>query len=191
MCLRKICGSGEAANRSPVRFRPPTPQRCVQMRPSLSADCEIARRFCEQPGFSVVPPGLADSLFRMKIVSVKQPWAALIVSGAKDIENRTWSTLYRGPLLVHASLKPDPIASTEFEERFGVQPTGGPCGVVVGAVDLIDVVTSSRSRWFNGPYGWVLKNPRPLGFVPWRGSLGLRTVQPELLRLCGLADPVA
>lgn len=53
----------------------------------------------------------------MKIVSVKQPWASLIVRGVKDIENRSWSTIYRGPLLVHASLKPDQITSEEVEER--------------------------------------------------------------------------
>ena len=131
---------------------------------------------------------MIDSVFPMKIISIKRPWAEFVVSGAKDVENRSWSTLYRGPLLVHASLKVDPITSTEVEERYGVRPTGGPCGGVVGAVDLVDVVTTSRSKWFNGPYGWVLKNPRPLAFVPWRGSLGIRTAQPELLRLCGLAD---
>jgi hypothetical protein len=39
----------------------------------------------------------------MKIFSVRQPWAALIVSRHKDIENRTWSTRYSGPVLIHAS----------------------------------------------------------------------------------------
>jgi ASCH domain len=40
----------------------------------------------------------------MKILSILQPWAHLIVSGSKNIENRTWSTSYRGPFLVQASL---------------------------------------------------------------------------------------
>jgi hypothetical protein len=48
-----------------------------------------------------LPP--AVSVAWMKILSVRQPWAALIVSGHKDIENRTWSTRYRGPVLIHAS----------------------------------------------------------------------------------------
>jgi len=39
----------------------------------------------------------------MKIISIRQPWAALIVSGIKDVENRTWPTRYRGQLLIHAS----------------------------------------------------------------------------------------
>ena len=39
----------------------------------------------------------------MKIISVRQPWAYLIVAGYKPVENRTWNTSYRGPLLIHAS----------------------------------------------------------------------------------------
>jgi hypothetical protein len=38
----------------------------------------------------------------MKILSVRQPWASLIVNGFKDVENRTWPTRYRGRILVHA-----------------------------------------------------------------------------------------
>lgn len=42
----------------------------------------------------------------METLSVKQPWASLIVCGAKDVENRTWTTPYRGRLLIHASGDP-------------------------------------------------------------------------------------
>jgi hypothetical protein len=38
----------------------------------------------------------------MKTLSIKQPWAGLIINGVKDIENRTWQTKYRGKILVHA-----------------------------------------------------------------------------------------
>jgi hypothetical protein len=37
----------------------------------------------------------------MKVISIRQPWAELIVRGKKDIENRTWNTCYRGPLAIH------------------------------------------------------------------------------------------
>lgn len=39
----------------------------------------------------------------MKVLSIQQPWAHLIVSGCKDVENRGWKTDYRGPLFIHAS----------------------------------------------------------------------------------------
>ena len=57
----------------------------------------------------------------MRIVSIKQPWATLIARGLKDVENRTWATRYRGPVLIHASLRPDDIAPDEIESRFGVR----------------------------------------------------------------------
>jgi hypothetical protein len=39
----------------------------------------------------------------MKILSIRQPGAYLTTRGSKDIENRSWSTKYRGPFLVHAA----------------------------------------------------------------------------------------
>ena len=43
----------------------------------------------------------------MKALSIKQPWAWAIACGHKTIETRTWSTTYRGPLLIAASKTPD------------------------------------------------------------------------------------
>jgi len=37
----------------------------------------------------------------VKTLSVKQPWATYICAGLKDVENRTWTTDYRGRLLIH------------------------------------------------------------------------------------------
>jgi hypothetical protein len=116
----------------------------------------------------------------MKIASVKQPWASLIVRGVKDIENRSWSTIYRGPLLVHASLKPDQITSEEVEERYG-SPTGGPYGCVVGIVDLVDVRTLSTSRWFSGP--WVVVGPECISLSAGVGTQAFKRSQANLRRV--------
>ena len=43
-----------------------------------------------------------------RALSIKQPWLAAILSGWKPVENRTWDTSYRGPLLLHASARIDP-----------------------------------------------------------------------------------
>jgi hypothetical protein len=40
-------------------------------------------------------------------LSLKQPWAALLVAGRKTIEVRRWPTGWRGPLLIHAARIPD------------------------------------------------------------------------------------
>jgi len=57
-------------------------------------------------------------------------------------------------------------------------------GAIIGVVDLVDVVTKSRSRWFQeGSYGFVLRNPRPLSKpIPCKGMLSLWTPMPAVLR---------
>lgn len=107
----------------------------------------------------------------MKALSVRNPYAALIVAGIKTIENRSWSTRYRGPLLIHAGVAPHAHSIAEIERRFNVcinQETlrfGG----IIGRVVLIDVVTNSSSPWFVGPYGLVLSKPEALNFLPLTG----------------------
>lgn len=41
-------------------------------------------------------------------LTIKQPWAALIIAGIKDVENRSWTTPHRGLLLIHAGITDDP-----------------------------------------------------------------------------------
>jgi len=107
----------------------------------------------------------------------------------KDVENRTWATSYRGPVLIHASQRPDAITPGEIERRFGVRPTGEQrLGGVVGVADLVDCVRSHSSRWAAASHWhFVLRNPRPLPFIKWKGALSLRAAPAELLQLCGLS----
>src|SRR5258707_9619527 len=110
----------------------------------------------------------------MKALSIRQPWAWLIVTGHKDVENRTWTTKYRGPLLIHASVTPDDV-STDIVNRYGIPIDTAALhyGGLIGQVELVDVVTRSQSKWFVGPFGFVLREPRALSFTPARGMLNL------------------
>jgi ASCH domain len=121
----------------------------------------------------------------MKIISVRQPWAALIVNGLKDIENRTSRTNYRGALLIQASLRADDITADEIERRFGVRLSDDlPRGGIVGVAEIVDCVRDHPSRWFNnGCWGFLLANARPLPLVEWRGALALRDAPRELLTM--------
>lgn len=129
---------------------------------------------------------------RPPALSILQPWATLIVVGAKDIENRTWATRYRGPLLVHAGKKLDADtfdgarAMMNHAEDNGVDVKGKlaaanivkvrDClrGGIVGCVDLVDIVRDHASPWaVPGCFHWVLANPRALPFTPCKGALGL------------------
>jgi ASCH domain-containing protein len=118
----------------------------------------------------------------MKAISIRQPWAWLIVAGIKDIENRTWSTKHRGPLRIHASAsKVDLVSIEEIELRHGMRIDLAKLqfGGIIGAVELVDVVTRSSSPWFRGPLGWVMREPRALPFMPVRGMQRLFDV-PDL-----------
>jgi hypothetical protein len=46
---------------------------------------------------------------KYKVLTLTQPWATLVAIGAKRIETRSWSTSYRGPLLIHAAAGLGPV----------------------------------------------------------------------------------
>jgi hypothetical protein len=116
------------------------------------------------------------SLARLPALLVRQPWASLIVNGMKDIENHPRRTHHRGPLLVHAGLSLDGYSEKiEWVKRKrGISvPLELDTGGIVGVVDVIDCVESHKSKWFTGPFGWVLANRRRLKFRQCKGALGL------------------
>lgn len=123
----------------------------------------------------------------MRALSVRQPWAWLIVNGHKDVENRDWSCGYRGPLLIHAGKtlthKYHREQQQVIADVFGiVLPAWDqlPRGGIVGVATLVDVVDDSDSPWFTGRVdggcGWVLRDARPLPFYPCAGALGFFNV---------------
>ena len=113
----------------------------------------------------------------MKALSLKQPFAELIVQGRKKIELRKWNTKFRGKFLIHASKVPD----KKSMEKFGFKTL--PCGGVVGKVRLLDVKHYGNKKEhkedsklhlandFWGSYGFVLQSPERLDFVPCKGAL--------------------
>lgn len=119
-------------------------------------------------------------------LSIRQPWAWLIAMGFKDIENRDWPTRYRGPVLIHAGKtwgRAEKEAHAELEEGFNpcdlapldliiAVPHKFQLGGIVGVVDIVDCVDHHNSRWFTGPYGFVLRNARPIAFREVGGALG-------------------
>jgi hypothetical protein len=130
----------------------------------------------------------------VKVIVVRQPWAWLIVNGYKDIENRNWKPRsYRGTLLIQASANLPPKHDLEEDRRWvrkrGVKlPEEFETGGIVGMVQLKDCVTSSRSKWFVGKWGWVLTKPKKLPFMPLKGRLGLFDPPPKILRQLGLKN---
>lgn len=135
------------------------------------------------------PPPMAPRPLRA--ISIRQPWASLIVLGYKDIENRSWHTNVRGRTLVHASknmthdeyddamafaFRVMPRFDWERVAELGLEFDKVPRGGVVGSVDIVDCVDRSESPWFVGQYGFVLRAPIELPFRPIRGALGFFNV---------------
>lgn len=118
----------------------------------------------------------------MKALSIRQPWAWLIVHGHKDVENRTWPTTFRGRFLIHAGKTFDQAGYRWVVSRMAIAmpaPELIERGGIVGEAEIVDCVTRFQSRWFAGPYGFVLRDARPRPFTPMAGKLGFFEVEIE------------
>jgi len=128
----------------------------------------------------------------MKALSLTQPWAHLVVAGAKKYETRSWSTKYRGPLYIHAA-KGFPGWAKEFameETTLGRLPDRIARGAIIGSV-VLEAVLRTDEVWWQidalerrygdfavGRFAWQLSNPiyfdEP---YPYKGALGLFEVK--------------
>jgi hypothetical protein len=121
-------------------------------------------------------------------LSIKQPWAALVVAGRKTVEVRTWPTRRRGRILIHTGKVPDrrPQAWAWVADDPVLRVAAGLTGGVVGVGELADCLTyptaaafaadAGRHRndpaWFRPPrlYGFVVAGVRPVPFHPCPGK---------------------
>ena len=102
----------------------------------------------------------------MKVLTINQPWATLIMQGNKRFEFRSWQTKYRGDLLIHAGKSIDKEAMKRLEKYL---PKEIPIGKILGKVTLVDCVKMSpefkekllkenidiyASSIFKEDYGW-------------------------------------
>lgn len=120
--------------------------------------------------------------FSLPVLSIRQPWAWLILNGGKDVENRTWRTNYRGRFLIHAA-KGCTIQEWNAGRDMIDFVSGGRLflpslhllerGGIVGEVELVDCLPWSNSAWHEAGFtGFILRNPKPLPFHPCSGRLG-------------------
>jgi len=130
----------------------------------------------------------------MKVLSVKNPWAFLIIHYGKTIENRSRKTTYRGRIAIHASkesdsaawlLTPsDPEMKAAFdairERRAEIESLNGK---ILGTVDLYNCsypaltkIVIPENPWWepDSPWHYWLQKPEALAEpIPARGMLGL------------------
>jgi hypothetical protein len=130
-----------------------------------------------------------------RVLSVKNPWAYLIIHHDKDVENRKAQTKYRGRILIHASKTSDMYAyqlkwkdsaiqkifDSLLDNIYDVERTNGH---ILGSVELYDCIKDSPNLWAEKlpePYSqhhWLLRDPHPFDVpLPARGMLGLWTYE--------------
>lgn len=129
------------------------------------------------------PATLYPHGYRPPALSIRQPWAWLVMMGYKDVENRTWYTHYRGEFLIHAAKG---MTQEEYEVCLYIAQKNGVSipakndlvrGAIIGSVELHKCVhqclNKSESPWFFGPYGFVLRNAQAFTSpIPYKGAQG-------------------
>lgn len=100
----------------------------------------------------------------MKALSIREPWASLILSGKKTIETRTWKTKYRGKILLCASKKP-------------VSWISGKAFAVAELIEcrpmLVDDEVKACCESYWNAWSWIFENVKPISPFPVKGMLGL------------------
>ena len=123
-----------------------------------------------------------------KCLSLKQPYAELLVSGKKTIEVRKWNTKFRGQFLVHASKNIDKEAC----KRLKIDQTKLVTGAIIGKANLYDVISYGSKNSFlndknkhfassnyNKPkYGFLINQAKRFDIpIPIHGKLGFFNVE--------------
>lgn len=119
----------------------------------------------------------------MKCLSLKQPYADLLISGKKTIELRNWNTKFRGKFLIHASKNVDKKRS----ESLGIDYKKLIQGAIIGTAILYDVKQYKKKtelekdrnkhyadmkRFGSCKYGFMVRNSHRLRrWVPYQGQL--------------------
>jgi hypothetical protein len=134
----------------------------------------------------------------MKALSVCQPWAWAIVHGIKTIENRWRRTHYRGPLVIHAS-RSRRYCQGDYSQLLPGLPAWDELdyGALIGVVEVIGCVPLEEVEddpFAVGPWCWILRRPRRIQPVPFKGQVSLFNVPDQLavlLRRCRNAQALA
>lgn len=129
----------------------------------------------------------------LKALTIRAPWAWAIAQGWKRVENRSWSTRFRGRIAIHAAVskESDADAAATFASLGIEPPSEFARGAIIGTVELVDILPLDEflrrfgddrfDRGFaRGPLCWVLREPRLCVPTPCSGNFQLWNVARRL-----------
>ena len=123
----------------------------------------------------------------MKVLSIKEPWAGLIMNGTKKIETRSWKTKYRGEIYIHASSSKAKITKPEVYEL--IKDMNFKCGYIICKCNLVDCIYMTDEyvndmkinhyeeyicgHYEVGRYAWIVEDVKVIEPIEAKGKLGL------------------
>ena len=126
----------------------------------------------------------------MRALTIKQPWATLIMQGDKRFEFRSWKTNFRGDVLIHAGKGLDKEAVVRLKKYL---PDELPMGKILGKVTITDCVPMSdefakmlskensdiyTSHSFSNNYGFKIENVEVFDTpIDAKGQLGFWNIE--------------
>lgn len=147
----------------------------------------------------------------MKALTIWQPHASMLAIGLRRIETRSWSTRYRGPLLIHAAKRWDSGRAIECAKAIDASRSyrhaltigqaaiadlsfGESLGCVLAIANLVDCIPipeptgTELDKMFGGfgagRFGWVLEDTLVVHPTPMTGAQGLWEYKgPELIEI--------
>lgn len=149
----------------------------------------------------------------MKILTLWEPWATFMALRYKKWETRSWATVYRGPIVIHAAKLRDHVDDAGLIlTDAGVKksifdpdpfPTGDndwPFGKIIAVGELVACVptmTAKPSRqeramgdYSKGRSAWQFERMRRVKPIPFKGMQGLKDLPPEVEARLEYLDPV-
>lgn len=123
-----------------------------------------------------------------RALSVRQPFADLIVGGGKRYETRSWKTKYRGPFVLHASGRPQPGQRTRLLLAVATLADVVPVESLDGHISAAERAAGDFSA---GRFAWRLEDIRPLPSpIPYLGGLSWWRIDDlttaRIARRCGV-----
>ena len=126
----------------------------------------------------------------MKVLSIKEPYASLIMKGIKKVETRSWKTKYRGELYIHASLSNVPKKYSEVEGLSDlIKDMPMHYGHIICKCELVDCIEMTEDyiesmknkhpteyicgAYELGRYAWVLEHIEIIEPIEAKGKLGI------------------
>lgn len=102
----------------------------------------------------------------MKVLTIKEPWASLIINGYKEYEFRTWKTSYRGKLLIHAGMGIDKNEIKLFENY----NLNYEHGAIIGEVNIVDciLIDETFDKELKSSNNLVYKKGNYVGIYAWK-----------------------